>query len=296
MSEFLIYTVMSQPGLGKSTDAARAFPRGAVVAPPGAMTPTRFALGFDMPLVWEAETLAEARVALRQIGDGGWGAFGVVLDDLTLMTRNTARILEAKYPKEGSGVFDFFNAMTREVESTNRDLHAAVKASGGLGVVTMHPRPPDDKCNGTPWFDGASWKVGPFWVKQSHGVVRALSDDKRATGFKSFYRVDPGDGRWATKDRMGVFGKNSPMSLGEHFRAYGLTLPRAEGQEWIDEWVEAVAGWLADSPSKDGAERVRLELDKQLSGVDPIVRRAIRWDAYARYEIRRNLAASYNDW
>lgn len=302
-----IITTVSEPGFGKSLDLASTLPRGALVASKGAFGMTQELRGFTPPFLYEANDLKSARVCLRTIAaDPPIGAWGVGLDDLSLFSRITARELEAKYPKEGSGVFDFFNAMSAEVEKTLAALKAArdaVAAANGTPAIAMCTAHPSDgtKCKSGPWFEGASWKSTPFWVKHSGIVTHVGVDVKRPTEHKGYYwmrQMHPG---LFMKDRTHVMSERTPMSMGEVLRAYGFEVPYSFEADWMGEWVEAVAAEVsavADDPKKFAAEMPNISkwVDTELKSVAPGIRRWIKWDGISRWEIRKNLAARQAAW
>lgn len=302
-----IITTVSEPGFGKSLDLGSTLPRGALVHSKGALGMLEELRGFTPPFSYEANDLKSARKCLRQIAaDPPAGAWGVGLDDLSLFSRITARELEAKYPKEGSGVFDFFNAMSAEVEKTLgalKDARDAVAAANGTPAIAMCTAHPSDgvKCKIGPWFEGSSWKTIPFWVKHSGIVAHVGVDPKRPTEHKGYYWVRPMHPQFFMKDRTHIMSERTPMSMGEVLRAYGFEVPYSFEADWAGEWVEAVAAEVsqfADDPKKFVAQMPTISkwVDTELASVHPGIRRWIKWDGLARWEIRKNVQARASAW
>jgi len=196
--------------------------------------------------------------------------------------------------------------MAAEVEKTlhwlklARDAVAAANGTPAIAMCTAHPSD-GTKCKVGPWFEGASWKSIPFWVKHSGIVTHAMSDPKRPTEHKGYYWMRPLHAQFFMKDRTHIMSERTPMSMGEVLRAYGFELPYSFEADWIGEWVEALAveldGVVGDVKAfNTESPKLSKWVDSSLPDVHPGILRWIKWDGLARAQIRANIKLRQQAW
>lgn len=279
MQEPAVVCVYGPSGAGKTTDCAYAMPRAFFVATPAALKPAMSAVGFQpsSQQVWEAPSIRALTQLLPKLGPE---FDGVVVDDFTLLAERSFSLLEKKL----SG-FKLWGGLRDEV----LDFRDACRVHKKHVILNAHESAPRTK-------DGRFIKGGPklpsdlpeTFPVQCDLVLRTFVEPSRKGAWPVVYRCSPLDSSFTTKDRHSVTPDMSPMNIGEILRAAGYPLRRAPGLEWMDEVVEKIAQYAAQTdPMLHGqlAKQIIQTIHGQFSQNPLHIRWALR-DGFDRWTLR----------
>lgn len=285
----LITTLYGPAGAGKTLDAMRAFPNAVMIGRPHAFQPAQLRLGFTPSRVYPATSLEQARAHLLALAaKPPPDAYGAIVDDISLMSRETGRSAAMVQMRKDDS-FGYFQTMQNKVVDLFGACETLLNATGWQVVCTAHARPADDKHpKAGVLFMEASWKTTPYWERMVSSVYYTTPAPKEwPLEWRYGYTADPSHPKIGGKDRLGLVGKFNVQNLGEYFRFAGYDVPRCWGDDWIEEWVEAGAGWLASGTPLGTVGETFFRDTKDAPHAK------INWalyDAFSRYKIRASFA------
>lgn len=294
MPDPLQIATASVPGGGKTTDAIFSFLDGIFIHRIGGLTPAIQVVGRMPTWTMEASTLEEATGHLDALTalDSLDGAPAVIVDDVSLDSRDTIEGLRPFYPKVGDGVYEMWREVRARVDGLGQAAYDLIKKHRVHVVFTGHLIGRDVEHGHPAGLRIGSHATAEPWAGAMSCLYILDKDGKDPRSWKGRYKVVQNDRWWATKDRTGIVNPVAPQNLAEILRASGHTVPRAAGLEWMEEWVEAFAMEIL---AGKGYGTVRDAWEKQLADIDPHTRRWVRRDGYDRALIRSAFEASLRD-
>lgn len=233
---------------GKSADSCffGADPNTLFIAEPGSLHVARTVCGYDIgDRVVQTKYLSHATEWIRVAADRGFSK--VVVDDASIKALLQWKWIADKWG-DNWGKWD-------ELKDTITALTDTARWSGVAVYISAHVQPPRQTKTGEHYPEGPDmgwYKVVRTLPHSSDlcqktlgypaGVVTEqgypVTWDTRVTAYK-----EPDEHR-ATKNRYDNLGTNAPLNTAEALRHAGYVISRGPGREWMEEWVEEIAGEL----------------------------------------------------
>ncbi len=283
-------------GVGKSTDAAAAYPTALFICRPGGMRSASTFLGLPEAQVRTrtVRSLIDVLTLLPQVKAAGYPA--VVVDDVSLLAESLDTDLQQRYPGNKQNGVRY--GELRVAVGTYREQARFADVDV---VMNAHPKPAGRDSKGI-WHRGGpklpAWSITDSLPFDADIVLRADVDPMRPEQWQSVYRF--GEPEWISKDSFFTAAPTSPMNLRALLVGRGAVLPRWPGLEWQDDVMAQVAeavvarvlvGTAASAARQDIARRAFTKL--AALGLQPAhIAWAIR-DGLALGEIRQLRETAY---
>ena len=236
--EHVLGVVYGQSKTGKTLATVRAFPDGLFVAPPGALTCSKW-------LDWEPKVVPVTRSAgfkyiIEVVKKAQKNYKAIVIDDLSLLA--DAELQACKKMVAGFAAFDLFNNRVYDLRDTCREAQCHV-------FFTCHEQAPREvkKDNFNRYIPGGplmpGWQVTEKLPAMADFVARVVYDED-APGWPYLYDTNP-DQNYITGDRLAILPGRFPLNLREALLGAGYDLPRPKPLAWMEDHVERISHLLS---------------------------------------------------